>query len=146
MLSQTVEYALRAVVHLAMQALVPQTTASIAEVTQVPPAYLSKVLQGLKEKNIVHLQRGIGGGVSLAQPPGTLTILDVVNAVDPIKRISSCPLNLKAHGTRLCALHFRMDRALHSMEDAFRATTLTDLLSDTNPSIPLCDKPRATSE
>ena len=91
MLSQTVEYALRAVVHLAMRAPEPQTTATIAEVTQVPPAYLAKVLQGLKEKNIVHLQRGIGGGVSLAQSPDKLTILDVVNAVDPIKRINRLP-------------------------------------------------------
>ena len=140
MLSQTVEYALRAVVHLAMRAAEPQTTAAIAEVTQVPPAYLAKVLQGLKEKKIVHLQRGIGGGVSLAQSPEELTILDVVNAVDPIKRINQCPLDLKSHGTRLCALHFRMDQALQSMEDAFRATTLSDLLRDENPSVPLCDR------
>jgi len=139
MLSQTVEYALRAVVHLAMRAPEPLTTAAIAEVTQVPPAYLSKVLQGLKEKNIVHLQRGIGGGVSLAQSADTLTILDVVNAVDPIKRINTCPLDLKAHGTRLCALHFRMDKAIQSMEEAFRSTTLSDLLKDENPSVPLCD-------
>ena len=50
MLSQTVEYALRAVVHLAMRAPEPQTTAAIADVTKVPPAYLAKVLQGLKER------------------------------------------------------------------------------------------------
>lgn len=139
MFSQTVEYALRAVVHLAMRAPEPLTTAAIAEATQVPPAYLTKVLQGLKEKKIVHLQRGIGGGVSLAHPAETLTILDVVNAVDPIKRIKTCPLDLKAHGTRLCALHFRMDKAIQSMEEAFRATTLIDLLRDENPSVPLCD-------
>ena len=139
MLSQTVEYALRAVVHLAMRAPDPQTTAAIAEVTKVPPAYLAKVLQGLKEKSIVHLQRGIGGGVSLAQSADTLTILDVVNAVDPIQRIKHCPLDLKSHGTRLCALHFRMDKALQSMEEAFRSTTLSDLLRDENPSLPLCE-------
>ena len=139
MFSQTVEYALRAVVHLAMRAPEPLTTATIAEVTQVPPAYLTKVLQGLKEKNIVQLQRGIGGGVSLAQSPDALTILDVVNAVDPIKRINTCPLDLKAHGTRLCALHFRMDQAIQSIEAAFRSTTLRDLLKDENPSVPLCD-------
>ena len=139
MLSQTVEYALRAVVHLAMRAPEPQTTASIAELTKVPSAYLTKVLQGLKEKNIVHLQRGVGGGVSLARSADELTILDVVNAVDPIQRINQCPLDLKSHGTKLCALHFRMDKALQSMEDAFRSTTLSDLLRDENPSIPLCD-------
>ena len=140
MFSQTVEYALRAVVNLAMKAPEPQTTASIAEATQVPAPYLSKVLQGLREQGIVHLQRGIGGGVSLTRAPSELTILDIVNAVDPIQRIRHCPLALSAHGTNLCALHFRMDKALESMETAFRSTTLAELLNDPNPSIPLCDR------
>ena len=140
MFSQTVEYALRAVVHLAMKSPQPQKTAEIAEATQVPSAYLSKVLQGLKEKGIVRLQRGIGGGVALAHRPDELTILDIFNAVDPIKRITNCPLDLNSHGTRLCALHLRMDQALKSMETAFRSTTLAELLLDSNPSVPLCDQ------
>lgn len=146
MFSQTVEYALRAVVNLAMRSPEPQTTADIARATQVPSAYLSKVLQGLKEKGIVKLQRGVGGGVSLAHSPEHLTILDIVNAVDPIQRIRHCPLELKSHGVQLCALHQRMDLALLSMETAFRSTTLAELLRDPNPSVPLCDRqPEADS-
>ena len=140
MFSQTVEYALRAVVHLAIHSPQPQTTSEIAAATQVPTAYLSKVLQGLREKGIVRLQRGVGGGVSLARGPQELTILDVVNAVDPIRRITTCPLDLKAHGVRLCALHRRMDDALQHVESAFRETTLAELLEDPNPSVPLCDR------
>ncbi len=140
MFSQTVEYALRAVVHLAIHSPRPQTTSEIAAATQVPTAYLSKVLQGLREKGIVLLQRGVGGGVSLARSPQQLTILDVVSAVDPIPRITTCPLDLKAHGVRLCALHRRMDDALLHMETAFRETTLAELLEDPNPSVPLCDR------
>ena len=139
MFSQTVEYALRAVVHLAQHAPNAQKTSEIAAATQVPLAYLSKVLQGLRAQKIVQLQRGVGGGVSLARPPQELTILDVVNAVDPIKRITTCPLELSSHGVRLCALHRRMDNAMLAMEQAFQSTTLTELLSDPNPSVPLCD-------
>lgn len=138
MFSQTVEYALRAVVHLAQHSSVPQKTSDIAAATKVPTAYLSKVLQGLREKDIVRLQRGIGGGVSLARSPDALTILDVVNAVDPIGRITTCPLDLAGHGVKLCALHRRMDNAMMAMEEAFQATTLTELLEDPNPSVPLC--------
>jgi len=140
MLSQTVEYALRAVVYLAMHSPEPQTTAAIAEATKVPTAYLAKVLQGLRAKDIVKLQRGLRGGVSLAREPDQITILDVVNAVDPVQRITHCPLDLKAHGVKLCALHFRMEQALQSMELAFRSTTLAELLQDPNPSVPLCDR------
>lgn len=138
MFSQTVEYALRAVVHLAIHSPQPQKTAEIAEATKVPTAYLSKVLQGLREKEIVNLQRGVGGGASLARAPAEITILDVVNAVDPIQRIRTCPLNLASHGVHLCALHRRMDDAMLRMEQAFQATTLAELLDDPNPSVPLC--------
>lgn len=143
MFSQTVEYALRAVVHLAMKSPEPLTTAMIAEATKVPIAYLAKVLQGLRRGDIVQLQRGIGGGVSLARDPSQLTILDIVNAVEPMQRIKTCPLELKSHGKRLCALHSRMDNSLAQMEEAFAATTLTELLQEANPSVPLCELPRA---
>jgi Rrf2 family transcriptional regulator, nitric oxide-sensitive transcriptional repressor len=139
MFSQTVEYALRAAVHLAIKSPDAQTTAQIGEATKVPLAYLSKVLQGLREKGIVNLQRGLGGGVTLARLPAELTILDIVNAVEPIQRIKTCPLDLQSHGTQLCALHRRMDCSLKSMEDAFSATTLAELLLESNPSVPLCD-------
>ena len=108
MLSQTVEYALRAAVQLAALAPEPSTTAELAEVTRVPPAYLVKVLQSLVKAGIVVSQRGAAGGVSLACPAKKVTILDIVNATDPIRRIKSCPLDLATHGTKLCPLHRRL--------------------------------------
>ncbi len=139
MFSQTVEYALRAVMHLAQFPDEPQRTAHIAERTKVPVAYLTKVLQGLQRAGIVKLQRGIGGGVTIAIDPEELTILRVVSAVDPIQRIQVCPLQLKAHGSRLCSLHSKMDEALRRTEEAFAAVTLADLLRDPNPSKALCE-------
>src|SRR5262252_7720125 len=105
MFSQTVEYALRAVVHMADRASASRTTGQIATATRVPRAYLSKVLQALAQAGVVHSQRGVGGGITLTKPPAELTILEVVNAVEPIRRITTCPLKLSAHGTRLCPLH-----------------------------------------
>src|SRR5438045_813686 len=112
MFSQTVEYALRAVVHLADRAPASRTTEQIAAATRVPRAYLSKVLQSLSQGGVVHSQRGVGGGITLVKRPAELTILEVVNAVEPIRRITTCPLGLTAHGVRLCPLHRRVDDAL----------------------------------
>jgi Rrf2 family protein len=141
MLSQTVEYALRAVAHLADQSPDAQTTDQIAAITRVPKPYLSKVLQSLVRAGIVHSQRGVGGGISLARSPDELTILDVVTAVEPIGRIRTCPLGLAAHGVRLCPLHKRLDNALAMVEDAFRHTTLAEVLSEPTSSKPLCPFP-----
>jgi len=139
MFSQTVEYSLRAVVHLADKSPEPQTTDQIATATLVPKAYLSKVIQGLNRAGIVHSKRGIGGGVTLVKTPDQLTILDVVNAVEPIERIKHCPLGIKAHGVRLCPLHKRMDSALAMVESAFRNTTLAEVLAEPTSSHPLCE-------
>ena len=141
MLSQTVVYALRAVVHLADQAPAARTTEQIAEVTKVPQAYLSKVLQALNRAGIVHSQRGVGGGIALARSPAKLTVLEVVNAVDPIERIKTCPLGLEAHGKHLCPLHRRMDDALAMVEEAFRNTTLAEVLAEPTKNKPLCGFP-----
>jgi Rrf2 family protein len=141
MFSQKVEYALRAVVHLAAQAPAPRTVEQIARVTKVPQAYLAKVIQELVHAGIARSQRGIGGGISLAKSADDLTILEVVNAVDPIRRIQSCPLDLAAHGVNLCPLHRRVDNALASVEQAFRSTTLAEVLADPSESVPLCDFP-----
>jgi Rrf2 family protein len=144
MFSQTVEYALRAVVYLAGQAPAPRTTEDIARATKVPQAYLAKVLQNLVEKGIVRSQRGVGGGIALAKEPDELTILEVVNAVDPIRRITTCPLDLAAHGARLCPLHRRVDNALAAVEKAFRSTTLAELLAEPTSSKPLCEFPNVS--
>jgi Rrf2 family protein len=139
MISQTVEYALRAVVHLAYLAPAACTTTELAKVTRVPPAYLSKVLQSLARSEIVRSRRGIGGGVSLAVDPKQLTIFEVVNAVDPIQRIRACPLELASHGVKLCPLHRRMDAAMAQVEHAFRTTTLAEVIAEPGDVKPLCD-------
>ncbi|MBL9095030.1 MAG: Rrf2 family transcriptional regulator [Planctomycetaceae bacterium] len=142
MFSQTVEYALRAMIHLAGEAPAARTTEQIAGVTLVPKAYLSKVLQSLGRAGLVESTRGVGGGMVLRKTPAEITILEVVNAVEPIQRIKSCPLGIATHGTRLCPLHKRVDNALAMVEKAFGGTTLAEVLADPNRSVPLCEVPR----
>ncbi len=143
MFSQTVEYALRAVAFLAGQAPAARTTDQIAAATRVPKPYLSKVLQQLVREGVVRSQRGVGGGMSLVKAPAELTILEVVNAVEPITRIRQCPLGLRSHGVRLCPLHKRLDDAMATVEAAFRDTTLAEVLNEPSPSVPLCEGPSA---
>lgn len=141
MFSQTVEYALRAVVHLASQAPAARTTDQIAQATLVPRAYLSKVLQSLIKAGLVQSQRGLGGGMSLGKSAEELTILEVVNAVEPLQRIRTCPLGLAAHGVHLCPLHSRMDQAIATVQEALGGTTLAEVLAEPTRSIPLCPFP-----
>jgi Rrf2 family protein len=142
MFTQTVEYALRALVALAAHPGDPQSNRQLAKVTKVPGPYLSKVLQMLTKEGLVEAHRGVRGGFCLSRPAKQITILDAVNAVDGIQRIVVCPLGLKAHGKRLCPLHKKMDAALAQMEHAFASTTLADVLTEPSQSVPLCAFPQ----
>jgi Rrf2 family protein len=129
MISQTAEYALRAIVYLADQAETPQTTQQIAAVTLVPAGYLAKVMQGLVRAGLVRAQRGLHGGFNLVKPAAELTVLDVVQAVDPLRRITRCPLGLKGHAA-LCPLHRRLDGAVALVEQALSGSTIAELLRE----------------
>ncbi len=143
MISRTAEYALRAMLHLATDPEAARTVEQLHEVTKVPKGYLSKVMQALARAGLVRSQRGLHGGFSLTKSPRDLSILEVVNAVDPLPRITSCPLGLASHGEHLCPMHQRLDDAYGLVEDAFRGSSLAELLEDPNPSVPLCDFPRS---
>ncbi len=140
MFSQTVEYALRAIVYLAGQNSA-RTTQQIAVVTKVPAAYLAKVLQNLSRSDLVKSQRGLHGGFALARSSGEMTVWDVVQAVEPLKRLTNCPLELEAHKGRLCPLHKKMDDALAGIEAAFRSSTIAEIVAEPSPSRPLCAFP-----
>jgi Rrf2 family protein len=137
--SLTTEYALRAAVSLAAAAPSPRTTAQIAAETRIPQGYLSKVLQTLAGAAIVRSQRGIKGGFTLARRPDELTALDVVNAVDPIRRIRECPLGRARHARGLCPLHRRMDAALSALEQVYAGVRLSELVEEAEGP-PLCNR------
>lgn len=112
------------------------TGQQIAEKTKVPAGYLSKIMQQLVKSKLVNSQRGIGGGFVLSREPIEISILDVVNAVDPIARIKYCPLGIKSHGINLCPLHHRLSQAIEHVETAFAESNLGELVAESES--PLC--------
>lgn len=140
MFSQTTEYALRAMAWLALtpDVLVPTTT--LAEKTKVPPHYLAKVLQQLAAADLITGRRGVRGGYKLARAASDITLLNVVQAVAEVKRITTCPLGLKNHGPNLCPLHRRIDAAAKAIIDLYSGITLRDLIAEPSASKPLCDE------
>ena len=140
MISQTAEYALRAVVFLGSHVGQPVTTQRVAAATRVPAGYLSKVLQALGKAGLVEARRGLRGGYFLARPLDALTVLDVINSVDPLQRITSCPLGLNGHRGTLCALHHKLDEGIARIESVFQATTIGQLVGERGAGQnPLCE-------
>jgi len=139
--TQTVEYALRAVVWLAQHPGTPQTTQQLADATHVSVTYLPKVLAPLARAGLVSGQRGLHGGYSLERDPSAVSVLDVVDCIDPIAKIDKCPLDLASHGARLCPLHRMLNDATALVQQKFATTTIESLITDRHGDgiRPLCD-------
>ncbi len=138
LLSEACDYGLRAVIWMAQRPAEPQKLKQIAEGIQAAPGYLIKVLQELTKAGILTARRGSQGGFTFQSDPVVLTALDVINAIDPLERIESCPLQIAAHSTSLCPMHRCVDDAMASIEETFRKTTIQDVISSFPASHSLC--------
>ena len=137
MLSTTAEYALRIMIFLAESEGESFTGEEIAEATKVTPGYTVKVLQLLGRAKLVRGQRGRHGGFRLACVPEVTSLLDVVNVIDPLERITTCPLGREAHRNRLCPLHSRIDEVIGLLKDSLGQMTLRSVI-DGAPGPALC--------
>jgi Rrf2 family transcriptional regulator, nitric oxide-sensitive transcriptional repressor len=142
MIAQTTEYALRAMAYLASHTDEPRTAKQIVAATELPSGYVVRVMQLLRDAGLVQAQRGPGGGFVLARSTDRINLLDIVSAVEPIRRIEKCPLGKPAH-LQLCPLHRRLDNALAGVEQAFADTTLADLVAEIQENDRRCQFPVA---
>ena len=130
MISQTAEYALRAIVFLGHRVGEPCTAAQLAAEIDAPSSYLSKVMKGLTRVGLVNSQRGVHGGFTLVRDPSDISVLDVICAVDTFHRIPRCPLGQPAHTSGLCPLHRRLDNVMAAAERSFEQTSIGELLEE----------------
>jgi len=118
-------------------------TDAIAEGTQVPRGYLSKVLQALARAQLVVSQRGLGGGFALAQPATQITALQVLAAVEPMTPLATCPLELPHHQEALCPLHQRLADAQQTVTQALAKSSLAELVAKPNEKQAFCSQHRS---
>ena len=128
-LTQTADYALRALVWLAHD---PEDgfhqTRDLAGKLHIPGNYLGKILQLLAHHRIVESQRGMHGGFRLARLPEQVRLYDVLDAIDAVPADRECPLLTGARQLELCSLYRRFAAVTSTYVTFLKATTLGDVL------------------
>jgi DNA-binding IscR family transcriptional regulator len=64
-------------------------------------------------------------------------MLEVINAVDPIKRNNGCPLRIPEHSPVPCILHQKLGEAVDTVEQVFTEYTIARLLDEMGDKRPL---------
>lgn len=144
-LSQTAEYALRAVVLLADRDTdEPARVGELADTLKIPQNYLSKTLNALARTGVLASMRGKGGGFRLARSADRITLLEVIDPFDHFSTGRSCLMGKgECSDTDSCAAHATWKQVAAKVTGFFAQTTLADLQQNPKKRDMLVPKPRA---
>lgn len=144
MLSQTAEYALRAILHIAgVSADRPVAVGEIADALAVPRNYLSKTLHQLSRAGLVTSTFGPGGGYRLAKGPTQITLDEVLAPFDETRGERHCLLGRsRCSDTDPCLAHAHWKGVAEQIHTFFRTTTIAKLLEPGHTDSPLLSAAR----
>ena len=128
-LSSTCDYGLRAVCYIASEK--NRQYISIREISEkldISFHFLTKILQILTQHQLLISFRGPNGGVSLARSPESITLKEIIQAIDGPDLFDKCILGLDNCGDdHPCPLHQQWADIRGSMGDLFDRTSLKDV-------------------
>lgn len=129
LLSQTEEYALRAMTCLAFRYPDYMTRDQLFAATQVPHAYLPKIMLELNRTGLIRSQRGHNGGYTLLQAPEETSLLDVIKAVNTTSfRETLTETASMSMSSEIKQLHQQLINSFSMLESALHQTSLADLV------------------
>src|SRR3954467_7680109 len=128
LLSQTTEYAMRAVLFIAARHPAHVRAADLAAALELPPNYLAKTLGQLARAGLLVSTRGSTGGFRLSRAPAEIQLGEVMRAFEP-NEPRRCLLGLGPCGHNPdCLVHKRWLPSAQMIEGFFDSTTIADLV------------------
>lgn len=137
-LTAMVEYGMHCLLWLATDTERTFSVRELAELQGVSASFLAKIFPRLEKAGLVVSSGGVRGGYRLARPPGEISFLAIVDALEGRKPLFQCqeirtrcalfgnpPPRWASQGT--CAIHATLLRAEKAMRDALAAETLADV-------------------
>lgn len=129
-LTKKADYALRLMIEVAASERGAVTTAQAAAREEIPYPFLRKVAHDLVAAGLLISTRGVGGGLGLARPAESISLLDIVQAVDE-PAISKCVIDSRACTRRSrCVIYPVWHSLQREMERAMSGVRLSALAAE----------------
>jgi Rrf2 family protein len=130
--SQTLGYAVQVLACLDVRH--PRKVDEIGAMLTVPKPYLRKVVKRMAEEGFVHTRRGRRGGVVLSRPPETISLLQLIKAVEGTEWIAPCLLSMETCAAlRFCPLKGFWTDIKKRLETKLRVTSLKEVIGARSP-------------
>lgn len=135
MFSKTCEYGIRACVVIAQHSINKEIISlkSISKAINSPEAFTSKILQKLVKNKLVRSIKGAQGGYEIPNTKlETLTLEDIVDAIDGSESYMSCVLGLKdCSDKNPCPAHKKYKHIKDDFVNMLKTTTVLEMVNDT---------------
>ncbi len=131
-LSKKADYALLALRHMAANRDRAAVSArELAEAYDIPSELLAKVLQKLVRARLLASHQGIRGGYALSRPAATISVADVIQAVDGPLTVTACSdTDHSCDQYSKCSIRDPLWRVKDRIIAALSATSVADLAAD----------------
>lgn len=128
-LTRFTDYSLRVLIYLGLQQDRLVTIRSISDAYGISRNHLMKVVSLLTRMGYLKAQRGPGGGIRLARPPGEINLADVIFDTEDDLAMVEC-FDEAGHCviTPACKLQHIIGEALAAYMQTFKEHTLADLV------------------
>lgn len=134
-LSKLADYGVIVASHLAASPQRQVNAAVLADETKLPRATVAKVLKSLARAGIVNGARGVSGGYRLARVPESVSVADVVAAIDGEIGITQCSVHDPGcTRTDFCPTRPHWQRINLAVGQALAAVNLADMAGARNVS------------
>ena len=131
-LSKKADYALMAMRHLAAHGERAAVSArELAETYDIPSELLAKVLQQLVRARLLESHQGIRGGYGLARQPRTISVAEVIQAIDGPLTVTACSdTDHSCDQYSKCGIRDPLWKIKDRIVSALAATSVADLAVD----------------
>lgn len=130
------DYAVRALIEVAARPGEPVTAEMVSRAQQIPLKFLLGILGDLRRAGLVRSQRGPSGGYLMDREPASITVADIMRAVDgPLASVQGArPESMQYPGAaaKLSEVWVALRASLRSV---LEAVTLADLVAGDLPPI-----------
>jgi Rrf2 family iron-sulfur cluster assembly transcriptional regulator len=137
-------FAVTAMVDLALHAHEgPVTLAEISRRQSISLSYLEQLFGKLRRNELVESVRGPGGGYTLAREMNTVTVANIVTAVDEVLDATQCGGHENCHDDRRCMTHDLWANLNVKMIEYLESVSLHDLVSKQRQKVAVMQDNRA---
>lgn len=133
-LSRRGDYALRAAIALGLPHLERGAFLKAREISErmaIPRSFTAQILGVLIDAGLVEARAGRDGGYRLRREPGSITVLEVIEAAEGQLTSRDCPMRGgPCRWNDACAVHATWTRASDAVRAAMRGSTIAGLAAE----------------